>query len=184
MKSNIRDIILRIIEFREITGISIDEMAEYLHITSEQYRAYENGDADIPASMLCEIAHKFNVDLSLLLTGKDTKMHIFSVTRKNQGVIVNRRKEYKYENLAFNLTHKKAEPFIVTVDPREDGTRPSDNSHLGQEFIYVLEGVLKVYINNNEIILNEGDSMFFDSTYEHAMEALEGKKAKFLDLLV
>ncbi|MFZ0442918.1 MAG: cupin domain-containing protein, partial [Methanobacterium sp.] len=79
---------------------------------------------------------------------------------------------------------KKAEPFIVTVKPRNEEGKPSTNSHPGQEFNYVIKGSLKIYIHDNEIVLEKGDSIFFDSSYKHAMEALNGKKAKFLAIIL
>lgn len=182
MKEKMKEIGSRIFELRDLSEISVDEMAKYLNIDAETYENYENGDSDIPASILYEIAQKFNVDMGLLLTGEETRMHIFTITRKDKGVAVDRRKQYKYENLAEKFIHKKAEPFIVTVEPKEE--KPSKNSHPGQEFDYILEGSLKIYIHNNEIILNEGDSIFYDSSYEHAMEALNNKPAKFLAIVM
>ena len=44
--------------------------------------------------------------------------------------------------------------------------------------------ILKFYIHNNEITLNEGDSIFFDSSHRHAMVALNDKKAKFLAIIM
>ena len=73
---------------------------------------------------------------------------------------------------------------IVTVKPRIDEGKPHTNSHPGQEFNYLINGSLKIYIHDNEINLEEGDSIFFDSSYEHAMEALNGKKAKFLAIIL
>jgi quercetin dioxygenase-like cupin family protein len=109
-------------------------------------------------------------------------MHIFTITRKDEGVSVERRKQYQYEGLAPNFIHKKAEPFVVTVEPQsnQDST---PNSHPGQEFDYVLEGSLKVIIHDNEIILNEGDSIYFDSNYNHSMQAVGDKAAKFLAII-
>lgn len=179
-----KEIGLRITELRELSDIEVQDMADYLEISRETYQEYENGKKDIPASILFEIAHKLQVDMGLLLTGEETRMHIFSVTRKGKGVEIGRRKQYQYENLAEKFIHKKAEPFIVTVEPKNDGNKPSTNSHPGQEFNYILEGVLKIYIHDNEIILQEGDSIFFDSSYEHAMEALENKPAKFLAIVM
>ncbi|HML05407.1 MAG TPA: cupin domain-containing protein [Methanobacterium sp.] len=184
MNEKMKEIGSRIFELRDLSDISIEEMAEYLKIDSATYKGYEEGTIDIPASILFEIAQKFSVDMGLLLTGEETRMHIFTVTRKGKGTAVERRKQYKYENLAEKFIHKKAEPFIVTVEPKDyDGT-PSRNSHPGQEFNYVLEGSLKYYIHNNEIILNEGDSIFFDSSQEHAMEALNNETAKFLAIIM
>lgn len=122
--------------------------------------------------------------MGLLLTGEDSRMHIFTVTRKDNDAVVQHRKQYKYENLGEKFIHKKAEPFIVTVEPRSDGTKPSTNSHAGQEFGYVLDGEMKLYIHENEIILKKGDSIFFDSSYEHAMEALNNQTTIFLAVIL
>jgi quercetin dioxygenase-like cupin family protein len=184
MKEKMKEIGSRIFELKDLSDISAEEMAEYLKIDVEIYKEYEAGIADIPASILYEIAQKFGVDMGLLLTGEETRMHIFTVTRKGKGAAVERQKQYKYENLAEKFIHKKAEPFIVTVEPKPSGGVPSKNSHPGQEFNYVLEGSLKYYIHNNEIILNEGDSIFFDSSQEHAMEALNNEPAKFLAIIM
>ncbi|MCQ1536645.1 helix-turn-helix domain-containing protein [Methanosarcina sp. KYL-1] len=184
MQEKIKEIASRVRELRELSDISLEEMADYLQVQAETYQNYENGTEDIPASILFEIAHKLQVDMATLLTGEEPRMNIFTVTREGKGVSVERRKQYKYQNLAEKFIHKKSEFFIVTVEPKPEGIRPGTNSHPGQEFNYVLEGSLKVYIHNNEIILNEGDSIFFDSNYEHAMEALGGKPAKFLAVIM
>jgi len=178
MTEKIEEIASRIRELRELYNISTAEMAEHLNIPTETYNGYEEGNTDIPASVLFEIANKLDVNMSLLLTGNEPRMHIFTVTRKGEGVDVERRKQYKYQNLAEKFIHKKAEPFLVTVEPRKD--KPSTNSHPGQEFDYILKGSLKFYIHDHEIILNEGDSIFFDSSYEHAMVALNDEPSQML----
>ncbi len=178
-----RDIGNRIRELRELSDITVKEIADGLNITEETYIQYENAEIDIPASFLYELAHIFKVDLGLLLTGEESRMNIFDITRANKGVSVDRSKEYTHENLCSNFIHKKAETFLVTVDPKNNPT-PSLNSHPGQEFNYVLEGSLKIYIHNNEIILNEGDCIFFDSTHNHALIALNDKPAKLLAVII
>lgn len=178
-----KDIGKRIRELRELSDITIKEIAEKLNISEETYIQYENAEIDIPASFLYELAHIFKVDLGLLLTGEESRMNIFDLTRANKGISIDRSKEYTHENLCSKFIHKKAETFLVTVDPKKNPV-PSLNSHPGQEFNYVLEGSLKIYIHNNEIVLNEGDSIFFDSTHRHAMVALNGKPAKFLAVII
>jgi len=182
LKETIKNIGNRVKELRVLSDFTIAEMAKECNVSEKEYITYENGEKDIPASVLYEIAHKFKVDMGLLLTGEETRMNIFNVTRKKEGISVERRKQYKYENLAEKFIHKKGETFIVTVEPK-DIDKPATNTHPGQEFNYILEGSLKVYIHDNEIILNEGDSIFFDSTYDHAMKALNNKPAKFLAII-
>ncbi len=179
-----KEIAQRISELRELSEISKEEMANYLNIPLNTYKDYEDAASDIPASILFEIAHKLDVDMGLLLTGEETRMNIFTITRKDKGVNVERRKQYHYENLAEKFIHKKAEPFIVSVEPKQYINKPTTNSHPGQEFDYIIEGSLRFYIHDNEIILNEGDSIFFDSSYEHAMKALDNKTAKLLAIVL
>ncbi|SMH43842.1 transcriptional regulator, XRE family with cupin sensor [Methanohalophilus portucalensis FDF-1] len=182
MQEKIKEISSRVKELRGLSGISAEEIASSLDIALEEYNKYESGELDIPASILFEIAQLLGVDMTVLLTGEDPRMHIFTITRKDEGVSVERRKQYQYEGLAPNFIHKKAEPFVVTVKPQsnQDST---PNSHPGQEFDYVLEGSLKVIIHDNEIILNEGDSIYFDSNYNHSMQAVGDKSAKFLAII-
>lgn len=184
MQQKIREIASRVRELRELSEISVEQMAESLNVPILSYQRYENGSEDIPASILYKIAADLQVDMGLLLTGEAPRMHIFTVTRKGKGVDVERRKQYSYQNLAANFIHKKAEPFMVTVDPKPDTSQPKKNAHPGQEFNFVLEGRLKIYIHQNEIELEAGDSIYFDANYEHAMEALDGQPAKFLAIIL
>jgi quercetin dioxygenase-like cupin family protein/DNA-binding XRE family transcriptional regulator len=184
MQEQIKEVASRIKELRDILEISADDMSAYLRISREKYLKYENGEEDVPASILYEISQKLGVELSILLTGEAPRMHYFSVTRKGQGVSVERRKQYRYQNLASNFINKKAEPFIVTVEPKPQNATVQTNSHPGQEFNYVLEGSLKLIIKDNEIILDEGDSIYFDSSCDHAMVALNNKTARFLAIIM
>jgi len=86
----------RIRELRELSDFTINEIASELNITEETCIQYENGEVDIPASFLYELAHIFKVDLGLLLTGEESRMSIFDVTRAN--------KEYQLIEVRSTLT--------------------------------------------------------------------------------
>ena len=145
------DIGNRIKELRELSDVSTEELSEKLNLDKELYEKYESGQIDIPASVVYEISRIFQVDMGLLLTGEESRMSIFDVTRAGEGVSVERRKEYKFENLCKRFINKKAEMYIVTVDPKED-VSPSFKNHPGQEFNYILKGQMKLYIKNIEIV--------------------------------
>ena len=183
MQEKIREVANRIRELRESLEVSPEEMADHLKVTIGTYIEYERGEADIPASVLFGIAHRLNVDMAVLLTGEEPHMKYFTVTRKDKGVAVERRTQYRYQNLAANFIHKKAEPFLVTVEPKSPGKEAEMNAHPGQEFDYVIQGVLKIYIHGNELILREGDSIYLDSGCPHAMEAMENTPARFLAVI-
>ena len=174
----------RIRELREVSDISAEDMAANLKMPVGQYLDYESGNADIPVSFIYEIAQWFNIELSVLLGGNNPKLRIFGVVRKGKGLNLERRKQYKYENLAYNFSHKKAEPFMVTIDPDQDTITPGFNSHPGQEFNYVIEGSMLINIDGHETILDAGDSIYFNSAYKHNMKALKGKQVRFLAIVL
>lgn len=183
MSEQIKQIASRLRELREISGISLESLASELGIPKNTYIEYESGNVDIPVSFLYAAASKFNVELTEILTGEAPKLHTYALVRKGKGVSVERRKQYKYQNLAYNFKHKKAETFLVTVEPESEESPVSYNSHPGQEFNYMLEGSMKVIIDGHEIILNQGDSLYFDASVNHGMKALGNQTAQFLAII-
>ena len=184
MTEQIKQIAERIKEIREISGISADTLAGKLNITSELYEKYESGNTDIPVGIIFEISELFNIELSVMLGGNNPKLRIYGIVRNGKGLKLERRKQYKYESLAYNFIHKKAEPFMVTIDPNSENALLDFNSHPGQEFNFVIKGTMMIIIEGYEIILNEGDSIYFDSGHNHAMKAMNDEQVKFLAIVL
>ena len=183
MHEELATIAARIRELREIAGVSAESVAVQLGIPLEQYGQYEQGQCDIPIGILYQIATTFQTELTTLLTGDEPRLHMYSVVRKQKGIDVERRRGYAHQSLAFNFAHKKAEPFLVTVQPGLPDCQPSTNTHPGQEFNYVLKGTLKVVIGPHEIMLEEGDSLYFDASVPHGMAAMQDQPAQFLAII-
>ena len=49
---------------------------------------------------------------------------------------------------------------------------------------YVINGAVMVIIGKDEILLNEGDCIYFDATIPHGMVAVGGADCKFLAVLI
>ncbi|HEX7714924.1 MAG TPA: cupin domain-containing protein [Bacillota bacterium] len=184
MQEELKQIADRIRGLREIKAVEPDTIARELGITSAEYETYESGETDIPVGILYKLAQYYHVELATFLTGEEPRLHLYSLTRNGKGVSVERRRDYKYQSLAANFVHKKAEPFLVTVEPGPETAPIHYNSHPGQEFDYCLEGTLQVMLNGHAVVLNEGDSLFYDSGVAHGMKALNGKNARFLAVIL
>ena len=184
MNEQIKQIAERIREIREISGISAETLADRLGVPGEKYSMYESGETDIPVGIIFNISELFNVELSVMLGGDNPKLRIYSIVRNGKGLNLERRKQYRYESLAFNFMHKKAEPFMVSIDPKPENSPLEFNSHPGQEFNYVIKGTMMTIIDGHEIILKEGDSVYFNSGYKHAMKALNNEQVKFLAIVL
>ncbi|MDR1894502.1 MAG: cupin domain-containing protein [Spirochaetales bacterium] len=182
MTNEIAQIAARIKELRLLEGEPAEALASACGISPETYTLYEEGQTDIPVGVLHVLAKRHNVEITTLLTGEDPKLHHFALTRKEKGVVVERRKDYHYQSLAYNFVHRKAEPFLVTIEASQDKII-SYNCHPGQEFNYVLEGTLLISIGGKTLTLEEGDSVYYDSGQPHGMAAAGGKPLKFLSII-
>jgi len=180
----IREIAERIKELREIAGVTVESLAEQLGIDAGTYREYESGACDIPVSVLYEIAGRFSVELTEILTGEKPRLHTYSLVRRGSGVEIQRSHHYDYQSLAPNFVHKRMEPMLVTVEPKPGDSSRETNSHPGQEFDYVISGSLAVTIDDHELILSEGDALYFDSNHPHSMRALNDRPAQFLAIIL
>ena len=183
MNDEIKLIAERLKGLREVLGLSVDDVAATCDITSEKYLELESGSVDISVSILHRISHGYGVELTTLMFGDEPKMSSYFVTRKGKGVSVERTKAYKYQSLAAGFSKRNADPFMVTVHPKPEDELVFQNSHAGQEFNYVLSGRLLIQINEKEIILEEGDSVYFNSAFPHGMKALDGQVVKFLAVI-
>lgn len=182
--THIDEIASRIVDLREISDITPEEMAEKLNIPLEKYLSYERAEVDFPVSVLYEICSYLKVDLTEILTGTSPKLAKVSLVRKGQGISVDRYKGYDFESIAYKFAGRKIEPMIVTVGAETETNVPQLVAHNGQEFNYVLEGKLTVYVGKNKFELDEGDCLYFDPTDPHAQAARGGKEAKFLTVIL
>lgn len=184
MDEQLQVIAERLRGLRESEEMSAETLATHLGLPVDTYLRYESGAEDIPIGVLYQIANHFGVDLTAILTGDGPRLHTYCLTRAKAGVSVERREAYRYQHLAFNFAHKKAEPFLVTVPARPEGTPMALNTHPGQEFTYVLSGTLKLTVGGHDLTLLPGDSLYFDASAPHGMQALEGEPVEFLAIIV
>ena len=185
MEDKIYEIAQRIKGMRDILDISIEEMANEIEIPADEYILYENGSKDFTFTFLYKAANKFGIDMTELITGISPKLNEYSVVRKGEGLPIQRRKGFEYENTSFRFKNRKAEVFIVKA-AYDNETENSDiklNSHEGQEINYVLEGKLKIRIEGHEEILNEGDTIYYNASKNHGMVPID-KDCKFMAVIV
>lgn len=181
MAKEINEIASRIRELREACGYTAKQLAEELNIDVNVYEEYENNGDNIPISVIYQIATKFGVDFTEIITGVRAKLDTYHVVKRGNGRSINRYPGYRFEDLAFRYAHKIMQPLLVTLDPSD---KPADLvSHAGQEFNLVLEGSIALVFDNKEIILSEGDSVYFNPTHLHGQKCVGDKKARFLTVI-
>ncbi|MDR1332109.1 MAG: cupin domain-containing protein [Tannerella sp.] len=184
MNEQIRQIAERLRGLRDALDITAEEMAATCGLDTGAYLALESGTVDISVSVLHRIAHRYNVELTALMFGDEPTMNAYFVTRRGKGVAVERTHAYRYRSLAAGFVHRSADPFMVTVHPKPDGEPVHLNTHAGQEFNFVVDGRLLLRINGKDLVLEQGDSIYFNSELPHGMKALDGQPVSFLAVIL
>ena len=171
----------RLRELREVSDYTIEDLAAELNLKPEVYASYEENGKDVPISVIYEIANKFKVDFTEIVTGQSAKLDTWHLIRRGGGKIVNRNPEYHFEDLAFRYANKVMQPLLVTLEPTDDVAKLI--THSGQEFNLVLEGTVIVTLGDREFTMTEGDSIYFNPTIPHGQRCGGDVKARFLTVI-
>ena len=180
MSGNFIELGARIRELREICGLTQEELADQLSLKTEKLALYEAEGADVPISVLYQMANLFGVDLNVLLTGSSAHLDTLCVVRRGQGHAVDRYPGYQFQALAPSFKSKMMEPLLVTVMPQEEA--PALVTHPGQEFNLVLEGTIELVFDEKTVSLTAGDAVYFNPEHPHGQRAVGGK-ARFLTVI-
>ncbi len=181
MAQDFRELAERLKGLREACGYTEEEMSDMLKIDVNVYHTYEENGKDIPISVLYEVANKCGVDFTEIVTGVDARLDTYHVVRRGHGKSIDRYDGYRFKDLAFRYGHKIMQPLLVTLDPSDEPAALV--THAGQEFNLVLKGTVAVTFENTEIILNEGDSIYFNPTHPHGQKCVGDEKARFLTVI-
>lgn len=184
MENSLKQIGERLKGLREALDIPVEEIASVAGTSIEHYLKMEAGEADPSVYRLTKISKRYGIALDVLLFGEESRMKGYFLTRRGQGLTVNRHDDYKYQSLGVGFRDRKVEPFLVQVDPLPGDANHSKNSYDGQEFDLVLEGQLEITIADKVMTLRPGDSIYFDATKQHCMRAVGGQPTRFLCVVI
>ena len=103
---------LRIKAIRESLGILAQDFSKSIKMNENVYLDYENGLKEIPLNILHAISSKYNVEMTALITGEAPHLKQIEIVKKDKGLVIERRKEYKDQDLAACFAHKKPKYFL------------------------------------------------------------------------
>lgn len=177
----------RIRALRESKGMTLHQLAERTGFSAALLSQIENRMTSPPLGTLVKIANALGTTVSAFLGGKEQGE--FFIVRRAERSVVSRvglkesgKTAYTYESLGSGKAGRKMEPFIVRLRPLLD-RNVARNSHDGEEFIYVLSGSVEVFLAACSDVLQEGDSLYYNSTIPHHVHSADDKEAVILAVL-
>ena len=186
MDFKIREVAQRIRELREISGFTVEEMAQRTNLSVEEYIQCEAGNRNLSIAFLYRCTLSFGVDFGDLLEGRSPKLRSYDLTRKGEGQRIEEAHHMIGYNLAADFRNRIALPLYMKAKYRE-GAEYEDIelvTHEGQECDIVISGHLKIQIGSRTEILNPGDTIYYDSSTPHGMIAVGGEDCAFYAIVL
>ncbi len=168
--------------------IKLEDLIAKSGVSFDEFEKIDKSDSIPSLSWLIKIARALKVRPGTFLDDYE-----------EEGPIINRKKNRVNSNkIAYHLISKNShldfyalgtgkagryfEPFLVKVNPDE---RPKKTlaSFEGEEFIYVLKGKISIQYGIENYILEEGDSMYYDSIVDHLITSANGEPATILGII-
>lgn len=169
------DIGKKVEKFRKEKGYSSRELAKIADITPSMLSQIERGLANPSIQTLKVLAKALDVPtFSFLLEGTNTEDLVVRYNERKKMVVEN----ISYELLSPDFTGSMAAA-IMYIQP---DTSSSEKllEHKGEEVAYVLEGKIKVYLDEADYILEAGDSVRIPAYMKHKWENSFDEKAAIL----
>jgi transcriptional regulator with XRE-family HTH domain len=176
---------VRIRELRKARGLSLAQLAAKCACSQSFLSQFERGLTSISIPVLATVCGALSVSLSEFFARVEDGDRAAAVTdplssviRAQEQVGINLSKAaIKYRFLTRDLPERG---FDIVIGEIPSGYVYPPGTHEGEEFGYILEGRLRLWIEDREYDLDLGDSYHVVSTSPHGYQALGREPVKVL----
>ncbi len=178
----------RIKAFRQAREISLEKLASDTGLSLEFLHGLEDNNVYPSIGPMQKIAGALGMRLGTFiddevsrdpiisaLDGTSPDVHMQNCRTQNVS--------YGYVSLGKGKSDRNMEPFHITIAPlseEEQAKEQKTSSHQGEEFMLVLKGKLKVVYGPETYILEEGQSIYYNSIVPHYVGAHGQEPAQIL----
>ena len=173
----VEDIGQRIRKIREEKELSLEELSRLTGFEVQFLSSLEKNEAQPQLGTVIKLSKALDSAFGRLVSGVGDKL--YSITRKNERRTVSRstsqagkKQVYVYKSLAPEVKGRHMEALIVQLD---EAPEKEISVHEGEEFIFILDGVVLLEIGDDKYELEPGDSVYYLSTTPHHIAAKSGK---------
>jgi transcriptional regulator with XRE-family HTH domain len=169
----------KINQIRSGKGMTLKDLSGKTNLSVGFLSQVERGLTSIAIISLKNIAEALDTDLSAFFS-PSKKTHPMVLKSFEQDYFQYDKNNMVFSKLSGDMPDRNMEIMMVTLLPGEEAEAPAESPHEGEEFIYVLEGILILCYGGNEYVLYPGDSSHYRSTESHTWRNKTNKLAKII----
>ncbi len=176
----------KIKQIRTQRDITVERLAELSDVSAQMISQIEDGHLAPSLAPLLKLARALGIRLGTFLDDAPQNGPVVvnggnseKIIRFSGGKEVTDKSSLDFFSLAAEKEDRHMEPFLITVRPGEE-KELNLSEHEGEEFIYVLEGSIRVHYGKDIYELEAGDSIYYDSVVPHYVHAAGTGQARIL----
>ena len=172
----------RVRELRKAKGWTLEQAASQAGLARSTLSKIENGQMSPTYDALKKLAQGMAISVPQLFTPAQVPQVSgrIAVTKSGEGQ-AHATTTYEHELLAGGLTKKQMLPYRATIRARAMEDFDGWVRHEGEEFLYVLTGIVRLYTEFYEAVdLRRGDSAYYDGSMGHNVISLSQEAATIL----
>ncbi|MEL7092907.1 MAG: XRE family transcriptional regulator [Pseudomonadota bacterium] len=176
------DLGARVRELRKARDWTLEQAAGQAGLARSTLSKIENGQMSPTYDALKKLAVGLEISVPQLFTPPQQGQinGRMAVTKSGQGT-AQATVTYEHELLAETLTKKQMLPYRARVRARSMDEFDGWVRHDGEEFLYVLTGVIRLYTEFYEPVdMRRGDSAYYDATMGHNVVSVSDEDATIL----
>jgi len=176
------DLCARVRDLRRAKGWTLEQAAVQGGLARSTLSKIENGQMSPTYDALKKLALGLGISVPQLFTPAQPKQVSgrMVTTKLGQGQ-AHATTTYEHELLATGLTKKQMLPYRATIRARQMEDFDGWVRHEGEEFLYVLTGVVRLYTEFYEPAdLRRGDSAYYDAGMGHNVVSISEDDATIL----
>ncbi len=176
------DLGARVRDLRRAKGWTLEQAAVQGGLARSTLSKIENGQMSPTYDALKKLALGLGISVPQLFTPAPApQVSGRMVTTKLGAGQAHATTTYEHELLAAGLTKKQMLPYRATIRARQMEDFDGWVRHEGEEFLYVLTGVVRLYTEFYEPVdLRRGDSAYYDAAMGHNVISLSEDDATLL----
>lgn len=153
----------KIKNMRLTQGLTQEELADRCELSKSFISLLERDLTSPSIATLSDILDVFNTTLEVFFSQKKTEQFVF----KKEDVFVKEAVDDGVEInwLVYNAQKNEMEPILVKLEP--DSVLFDDEAHFGEEFGYVMSGIIKLDIKGKTLKVKKGESFYYNADSPH-----------------
>jgi transcriptional regulator with XRE-family HTH domain len=172
----------RVRSLRKARGWTLEQAAGQAGLARSTLSKIENGQMSPTYEALKKLAEGLAISVPQLFTppSKQQVSGRMAVTKAGEGQ-GHATTTYEHELLAGHLSRKQMLPYRARIRARDMGEFDGWVRHDGEEFLYVLTGVVRLFTEFYEPVdLRRGDSAYYDASMGHNVISTSDEDATIL----